>query len=299
MITIPAALAERSSLGEGWSAWLDHLPALVEDLMTEWGLAADGAATNGSTALVIPVRHGAARAMLKIGWPHPESEHEHLALQHWHGQGAVHLIRADPRRGALLLERLGPRDLTSVDPIEACEIVADLYRPLHVRPAPQLRRLTSYVEELGTTLTALPRNSPVPRRLVEHASALCRDFATDPQTDGVAIHTDLHYDNVLAATRAPWLAIDPKPLNGDPHYEPAPMLWNRFAEWDSDVRHAVRRRFHTLIDTANLDEDRARDWVIVRAVAHATSFLKAAPLLSQQDQDVITASITIAKAVQD
>ncbi|MGW4843192.1 aminoglycoside phosphotransferase family protein [Nocardia brasiliensis] len=30
------------------------------------------------------------------------------------------------------------------------------------------------------------------------------------------LHWDLHYENVLAATRAPWLAIDPKPSPGIP-----------------------------------------------------------------------------------
>ena len=43
------------------------------------------------------------------------------------------------------------------------------------------------------------------------------------------------------------------------------MLWNR---WDEvvatgDVRDAVRRRFHTIVDAAGLDEDRARDWVVL------------------------------------
>ena len=36
-----------------------------------------------------------------------------------------------------------------------------------------------------------------------------------------------------------------------------------------DVRDAVRRRFHTLVDAAGLDEDRARDWVVVRMVLNA------------------------------
>ena len=35
---------------------------------------------------------------------------------------------------------------------------------------------------------------------------------------------------MLAADREPWLTIAPKPLNGDPHYELAPMLWNRWDE---------------------------------------------------------------------
>ena len=63
--------------------------------------------------------------------------------------------------------------------------------------------------------------------------------------------------------------IDPKPMSGDPHYELAPMLWNRYDELAGDVRDGLRRRFHTLVDHAGLDEDRARDWVVVRMVLNA------------------------------
>ena len=33
---------------------------------------------------------------------------------------------------------------------------------------------------------------------------------------GTLVHGDLHYANVLAADREPWLVIDPQPLSGDP-----------------------------------------------------------------------------------
>jgi streptomycin 6-kinase len=35
----------------------------------------------------------------------------------------------------------------------------------------------------------------------------------------VLLCTDLHADNILAALRAPWLVIDPKPYAGDPAYD--------------------------------------------------------------------------------
>ena len=89
------------------------------------------------------------------------------------------------------------------------------------------------------------------------------------RSTGTLVHGDLHYGNVLAGDREPWLAIDPRPLNGDPHYELAPMLWTRFGELTSSpaglsLREGVRQRFLTLVDTAELDEHRARDWVVVR-----------------------------------
>jgi streptomycin 6-kinase len=128
------------------------------------------------------------------------------------------------------------------------------------------------------------------------------------------IHGDLHYENVLAADRAPWLAIDPKPMSGDPHYEVAPMLGNRWEELAGDVRGGVRRRFHALVDAAELDEDRARDWVVVRMMHSAlwcleddagedaandagTSGPASSPGMSTADY--LTMCVTVAKAVQD
>jgi streptomycin 6-kinase len=288
------AFAER---GPDWAAFVDALPRLVRDLLDEWGLNPDGPATHGHTALLLPVRADRAEAMLKIAFPDDEGQHEALALQHWHGRGAVSLLRADPRRRALLLERLDPTDLTALWDLEACEVVAGLYGRLHRPAPPQLRSLPSYVERWGARLGALPRSAPVPRRLVEQAVSLGRDLAADPASRGTMIHGDLHYANVLAGEREPWLAIDPKPVSGDPHYEVAPLLWNRFDELAGDVRGGVRRRFHATIDAAGLDEDRARDWVVVRLMVNAMWELEDRP--GAPDRAWLTTCVAVAKAVQD
>ena len=300
---VPATLMAYGARGPDWQAWLDGLPAQVDGLLEEWALRPDGPAVHGECALVLPVRTtGRVPAMLKVGFPHEEAEHEHLALQRLQGEGAVRLLRADPHRYALLLERLHREDLTGLWDLEACEVVAGLYRRIHVPAPPQLRRLTSYVLSWSDRLAALPRQAPLPRRLVEQAVALGRDLAGDEASVGTMVHTDLHYENVLAADREPWLVIDPKPLNGDPHYELAPMLWNRWDEVvrSGNVRDAVRRRFHSLVDAAELDEHRARDWVVVRELSNALWCIEDSPDgLDGEGRDWVSRCITIAKAVQD
>src|SRR5436190_530840 len=267
---LPDGVLGMARRGPDWAAWVDRLPGVVDALLDEWQLTTDGWMMHGFCALVVPVRTSSGRpAVVKVAFPDEESEHEHLALQHWHGHGAVELLRADPHREAMLLERLHPERLTEVDDLEACEVVVGLYAQLHVRALPQLRPLTGFVDQWAAELEALPRNAPLPRRLVEQAVSLSRDFVVDPASTGTMIHTDLHYENVMAADRQPWLAIDPKPVSGDPHYEIAPMLWNRFEELAGDVRDGVRRRFHQLVDHAAFDEDRARDWVVVRMMDNA------------------------------
>jgi streptomycin 6-kinase len=163
--------------------------------------------------------------------------------------------------------------------------------------------VTSYVERWLDALAGLPSEAPIPRRMVEQTLALGRDLVADPASVERVVHGDLHYENVLAADREPWLVIDPKPMSGDPHYEPAPMLWNRFDEYAGDVRQGVRRRFHTLVDAAGLDEERARDWVVVRMIINAHWSIedaeRAGRPLTAEDTEWITRCITITKAVQD
>jgi streptomycin 6-kinase len=78
------------------------------------------------------------------------------------------------------------------------------------------------------------------------------------------------------------------------------MLWNRFDELAGDVRNGLRRRFHTLVDAGGLDEERARDWVVVRMVFNASwTIREAPPRPNREDREWVTTCVTIAKAVQD
>jgi streptomycin 6-kinase len=269
----------------------------VEQLLEEWELARDGRSHGGDRAEVVPVRTRSGRpAVLKVGGT--PGSHEPLALQHWHGRGAVELLRADPRRDALLLERVHGEDVGELWDVAACEVVAELYGRLHVPAPPRLRRLSSVVDGWLDRLRALPRSAPLPHRLVEQAVSLGRRLRDDEATDGRMLHGALGLEHVLAADREPWLAVAPKPLSGDPHAEPAAALWSRWNEVvaSGDVRATVRRRFHTLVDVSGLDEERARDWTVLHAVA-----LAAAALGGSDDtaRSRVTRCITVAKAVQE
>ena len=296
---------------EDWYAWRDRLPALVRDVLAEWQLSPDGYTGVGECSLVVGVTTVDGRsAALKFGWPHSESRHEHLALRAWNGSGAVRLLRADPVRSVLLLERASSIDLSSLPVRQACDTVARLYRRLHRAALPQLDNLSVAAARWAAELRAVPTSAAVPHRLMDHAAALAEDFAADPATDGILIHTDLHYANVLAARqeandlaarREPWLAIDPKPMSGDPSYEVAPLLWNRWDEIDDGggARNGVRRRFDLVVSVAGLDPDRARDWTIVRGMVNAKNAIGSAAPAESGVREWITRCVTIAKAVQD
>ncbi len=180
----------------------------------------------------------------------------------------MRLLRADPHRTALLLERLDPtRDLTSVSIDEACGVLGDLLARLAVPAVARTPTLTAYVQRLVGE--AAPAG--VPRRFVDRARHLAAELSDHALVDSRLLHTDLHYANVLRGRDQEWLAIDPKPMAGDPAFEVAPALWNRADELGtgSAFRWSLRRRMEIICERAGIDQERARGWTIVREVDNA------------------------------
>ena len=183
------------------------------------------------------------------------------------------LLRADPHRRALLLERLHPeRPDRAVGPRGLRGRGRPLRRGSTCRRCRSCARSRRTSSAGPTSSAALPRDAPIPRRLVEQALSLGRDLVADPASDGRIIHGDLHYENVLAA-RPRAVAGDrpqadvrrPALRAGADAVEPL----GRGGRLRATSGTRVRRRFHTLVDAAGLDEDRARDWVVVRMVLNA------------------------------
>lgn len=233
---------------------------------------ADGTSRWGACAVVVPVTGPQGPAMLKVTWPHAEARAEHLALRAWDGRGAVRLLRADPHRFALLLERLDPGSDLAAEPIdEACRALGGLLTQLSVPALARTPTLSAYAARQAADPG--PGREVLPRRFVEQARHLAAQLSTDPGVDARLLHTDLHFANVLRGQRHRWLAIDPKPMAGDPAFEVAPALWNRVADLGtgSSVRPALRRRLEIVCEHAGIDEQRAKAWTIVRLVDYARS----------------------------
>ena len=244
-------------------AWLATLPAQGAEAMRRWSLTPDGASWYGFCSVVQPVRRAdGSQAVLKIGWPHPEAEHEALALRLWDGDGAVQLLDADG--WSLLLERLDAgTDLRGLPLDAALEVVAGLTRRLD-RPAPgEMRHLRGIAERWTTELpteNAVLRETGggVDAELIDRAVAYCRELG--PAARSRLVNEDLHFENVLAGDREPWLVIDPKPLAGDPEFGVIPLLWNRADEGD------LAERVDVVAEATGMDRAKARKWTFVRAV---------------------------------
>ncbi|MGW4236332.1 aminoglycoside phosphotransferase family protein [Streptomyces sp. NPDC004749] len=272
VVVVPDSLAASYTAngGERERAWVAALPGLVAEFLDRWELRREGGVGSGEASLVVPVvRADGTRAALRFQMPREETAAALLGLRAWNGDGMVRLLDHDPEGGAMLLERLdGARTLASLDDDDrAMSVLAGLLARLHSVPAPPgLRGLGDVagdmLREVPHALGAL-RDGEDRRRLSGWASAVA-ELVGDPGER--LLHWDLHYGNVLAAEREPWLAIDPEPLTGDPGFDLWPALDTGWGESGAtgDTPRMVRRRFDLLTEVLELDRDRATGWTLAR-----------------------------------
>lgn len=286
--SIPPAFAADIEGREGaeGSRWLAKLPDVVADLCEEWDLRPDGSVRYGYVAVVLPVcRRDGETAALKVTYPGPDQAPEAATLRAWAGDGAVRLLDSDSARWALLLERLNPdRDLCPVPIEDAIAVIGGLLSRLHrVEPPTGVPRLADTAERWAQEIPrAWEQVKPRwPRRLLAEVVATCRDAAAASGRQAL-LHVDLHFANVLATAREPWLAIDPKGLAGDPAFESVAVLWNRVEEYGGGAR-AVVRRLHAWCEAAAVDRETARVWARARIVEDALDRIREATSAAERD----------------
>jgi streptomycin 6-kinase len=240
------------------SLWRANVHELVAECAEQWALRIEEPYVPGVVGHVLRAElPDGTPAVLKLSWPHREAEQEAEALERWDGDGAVRLYARDDVRHALLLERCEPGTFLSHERDPLAVLIGLLprlwtsgegFRPL--------------AEEADFWLEHdLPR---VPDRRLREATAHYLRALVPGQGEQVLLHQDLHGENVLAAQREPWLAIDPKPLSGEREFAVAPIV--RSFELGHSKRDA-RYRLDRLTAELGLDRQRARGWTIAQTVA--------------------------------
>jgi len=266
---------------------LHSIPRRVAECAQRWELILDPPYPNSFVSIVYPAagRDG-SRVVLKIQYPHRESDYEHEALRLWNGEGAVRLFDYDAEHHALLLERCEPGEpLSTVDPDEALRVYSSLLPRLWLMAGAPF---TSLANEAAQWIASLPSTwekagHPVDVRLLDLGLESLERLRTT-QGPQVLVHQDLHAGNILRAAREPWLVIDPKPLAGEREFSLAPIV--RGAELGHS-RNAVVRRLDTLSTNLGVDRERARLWTLGQALAwglegeRVADFLETARWLSE------------------
>ena len=194
-------------------------------------------------------------AVLKIVAPEDdESDHEADALAFWNGNGAVRLLRHDPRRKALLLERALPgHDLSQLPEAEALAAAIQTGQQLWREPPAG----APYRSVLGLSRRWLDDVASTEHEFLSHAQAALNAIVLKRRT---LVHGDFQHHNILSRGSG-WAAIDAKPALGEPEYDIAPFLWNPILT--EPTRERTEERL-TAFAAAGLDRDRMRHWAIVR-----------------------------------
>ena len=111
MLNIPERLAVNCRRNPERAEWLGRLPVALRSLEHRWslkiGVPFDGEDVSCAWVAPVALADGTA-AILKLGMPHMEGEHELQGLRFWDGDPTARLLEADEELGAMLLERCEP-----------------------------------------------------------------------------------------------------------------------------------------------------------------------------------------------
>lgn len=274
-LVIPQALARAARL-EGRDDWLVMLPPIISEAAERWSLTVgEPYQPGGHTAWVAPARDRLGRPLaLKVAWWHPEAAHEAAGLRAWDGQGAVqlHAVMNLADTTVLLLERCEPGTLLSdVTEAEQDGVVAGLLHRLWIQPRPghAFRPLEQMCQQWADEFEqeAAAGHVLADPGLARAGITLFRELPATADRE-VLLCTDLHAGNVLAAQREPWLAIDPKPYVGDPHYDVLQHMLNCEERLLADPE-GFARRMAGLLD---IDYPRLLLWLFARCVQESPSW---------------------------
>ncbi|WP_448060485.1 aminoglycoside phosphotransferase family protein [Cellulomonas hominis] len=308
-LPLPRALREGAGRTTEGAAWLRELPALVAAAARRWELTLGDPFESGSAAWTAPARSASGLdGVLKVVFPHDEARDEAPALHAWAGRGAVRLVADDRPGWCLLLERVRPGQpmshaggrtedlllaaagahaaLTAVPPPgdparpgwdelatrvrSMVTVSADWAHLIEERAARAVRgrRAGSAVAPGGADRATAPL-AGLDRGLVRQAVALLHELSTTGPARVVA-HGDFNPGNLLRGPHGAWLAIDPKPLRGDPAYDLWPLLSQLGDPFRLDDPGPVLRARTVLVaGAAGLDPARVAAWATAREVEAA------------------------------
>ena len=263
---IPRRLKWLEASTEG-RAWLRDLPTRVQACLDLWTLKPEPPYAESYVSLVLPVSQSdKTPAVLKLQFPHPESEHEAEALRRWNGQGAVRLFAFEPKHHALLMEKCDPGDpLSGIAADEALEALTEILPRLWIEAHKPFVSLSEESAKWAADLPSLWQRAgrPFEIELLDSALQAIHDLR-ESQGPPVLINQDLHGDNVLRAQRERWLLIDPKPLVGEREFSLAPVV--RSYEFGHSQKATVDR-LDRLTNALELNRERARLWAFAHTLA--------------------------------
>lgn len=250
--------------------WLAQLPELCDKFAREWRITLSSPFKDLSFNYAVPaIREDGSSVVLKLGVPNSELISEIEALQVYNGRGAVRLLEADGKRGALLMERLIPGKMISTlhNEEESTRIAAEVLKILW-RPEPEnhhFKSILDWAEGMNKIPILFPQGIPVPPKLIEQAKSLFSDLIPN-QTKKMLLHGDFHHYNILSSG-SEWLAIDPKGIIGEPEFDLAPFLENEVdPKAPATMKKITEKRISIFCEMLGFDTRRVKNWLIAHSI---------------------------------
>jgi streptomycin 6-kinase len=263
---------------ESHTAWLAGLPEEIGGIVRRWSLRLGAPyEPGGVTAWVAPATSAEfGDVVLKVGSRHMEGEDEAAGLREWDGDGAVRVFvdeRVSQATTALLLERCVPGTTLAGSPEEEQDVViagllTRLWRvPSQAGAFRPLQDMCDYWADGFERKLAEGRGDGIDPGLAREGATLFRTLPASAPVERL-LCTDLHAENVLAASREPWLVIDPKPFFGDTTYDALQHHLNCKDRLRADPEALVARMAGLL----GLDAERLLVWLFAYCVVQSVDF---------------------------
>lgn len=250
-------------MSETESPWLDREPwglapwviarleTTAREVAADWALELGTRIEAGRYSYVAP----AGDAILKVVPAEDDMVATQAeALRLWNGDGAVRLLREDPIRHAMLLERARPGDdASTVDAATALRAAVAvgqrIWRPVKRRVVfPWIGdRVPRWLDKAG--------DHELVRRARERFRGLTLADA------GVLLHGDFHHHNLIRRGDE-WVAIDPQPISGEREFDVPTLFWNPIGG-RMPTRESIERTIAEFA-TIGLDAERMRAWGMIR-----------------------------------
>ena len=245
-----------------------------------WELSADGKYFLAGNSLLQPVLSEGRQAMLKIplsgkggaaGVGEGAGETGFRLLTCWDGKAAVKVYRYDA--GALLMERaVGEGSLRQLvlagHEDEANTIVCKVVAQLHAHACAETPGLTP----LATWFRSLEKAAAQHGGLFATCQSVADKLLREPQ-DQLALHGDIHYDNILDSGNRGWIAIDPKGVIGERGFDYANLFCNPTIEFATSPAR-LPREIPLVAARAGLEPQRLLRWIIAWAGLMASWMLE-------------------------
>ena len=192
-------------------------------------------------------------------------------MQYFDGNGAVKLLDMDENKGWLLLERCSPGvSLSQLNDdratLIAIQTMQSLWRPIDDNHC-KFRHIKNRLEGLQRSEQS---DSPIPKKLIRDA-IFRGDELLSSLGEVVLLHGDMHHDNILSASRQPFLAIDPNGILGEREYEIGAFMRNPYSiiETHTNLKKCFDRRLSIITELTEFNRGRLLMWTFVQAILAA------------------------------